>query len=572
MYKKNSHLKKKNFIVSNLDYKINIKNFKINKSKINDGLNLFEEIIAIKDSEKNITFYDRNCDHSGGKLISTSHNQIICPLHGWKFDPYSGKYTNVKITKKKLEHKYDGEIYNVKIQQEVPHIKKINKEHKINIEFLNHACIFVDTPTLKFATDPWLIGPAFTTGWYLSKKTSIDAFDKLNNCNFIYISHNHPDHLHPLTLSKIKKDMVFVTPNFKSSSTKSFLNSLGFKRVITFDFNKKYFLSDFNFTILKSGDFRDDSGILFNIGNFKALFTVDSNFLNFNKLPSNLTLLASSFAGGASGFPLCFENINHLNKKNILNRNINAIKLLNENVLKITKPKYFLPYAGFFTENAKRDSYIKQNNIKNNINDYKPMCQKNHTQLLNLEDSQKFYFHGEKITSSHKNIDKYLDDFLPNEYIANKKKIYSNIDKKFIKNYFIESGYRSDLNLIIKLMNDNFSIIKLQFDIDFQKNKLIFKNNNLNYKDLKYINQKKHLRVLQLKIRSESFLDIIYNGLPWEDFLIGFQTRVDRFPNIYNSDFWYHFTNIYIKKINIRSSKKCGSCELLNQELNYKSF
>ena len=41
--------------------------------------------------------------------------------------------------------------------------------------------------------------------------------------------------------------------------------------------------------------------------------------------------------------------------------------------------------------------------------------------------------------------------------------------------------------------------------------------------------------------------------LPWEDLLIGFQTKIKRFQDIYNVDFWYHFTNIYeenSKKLN----------------------
>ena len=560
------------FKVSALDYKTKTKIFKIDDLKIKSGLSLFDEIIAIKENKGGVRFYDRKCDHSGGKLINTSNNQIICPLHGWMFDPYSGKYKNVKVTKKKLDYSFDGKFYKVIINQEIPYLKKTNKDFKIKVEFLNHACLYVDTPSLKFATDPWLIGPAFSTGWYLSKKTSADAFIKLNKCDFIYISHNHPDHLHPLTLSKIRKDMIFITPDFKSSSTKNFLQSLGFKNIISCHFNTKYSFESFNFTVLKSGDFRDDSGLLFNIGNFKALFTVDSNFLNFNKLPSNLTLLASSFAGGASGFPLCFDNIKFLNKKKIISRNINAIKLLNENVLKITKPKYFLPYAGFFTESAKRDESIKNNNVKNQIADYKKLCRKNNSKLLSLESSQKFFFNGEKLTHSLKNLSDYLVDYTPDEYIANKKSVYSNIDKNFIKKYFLNSSYRSDLYLIIKLTNDDFSKTKIQFSMNFIKNKLLFKNIKLDFKNLKQIYEKENMRVLELKIRSESFLDILHNSLPWEDLLIGFQTRVDRFPNIYNSDFWHHFTNIYIKKFNIRSNKKCGNCELISQELNYQSI
>ena len=56
----------------------------------------------------------------------------------------------------------------------------------------------------------------------------------------------------------------------------------------------------------------------------------------------------------------------------------------------------------------------------------------------------------------------------------------------------------------------------------------------------------------------------IYNKIPREDFSIGFQIRINRSPNTYESKFWYHFTNNYIGKKDFRSSIYCGSCTLIN--------
>ena len=60
---------------------------------------------------------------------------------------------------------------------------------------------------------------------------------------------------------------------------------------------------------------------------------------------------------------------------------------------------------------------------------------------------------------------------------------------------------------------------------------------------------------------------MIRQGLPWEDLSIGFQCRINRKPNVYNSDFWYHFTNIYVNE-NVRGrSQNCGGCTIINQRL-----
>ena len=149
--------------------------------------------------------------------------------------------------------------------------------------------------------------------------------------------------------------MPILTAGFKANSTKLILEECGFKNIKVMDFSTRLTNanSEFSIAVLKSGDFRDDSGILFEIGEFKGILNVDSNFLNFGKLPE-VDLFASSFAGGASGFPLCFENYNQSQKDVILNKNKKADKYAISKNLSLTNAKYFLPYAGSFTEKAER--------------------------------------------------------------------------------------------------------------------------------------------------------------------------------------------------------------------------
>ena len=57
------------------------------------------------------------------------------------------------------------------------------------------------------------------------------------------------------------------------------------------------------------------------------------------------------------------------------------------------------------------------------------------------------------------------------------------------------------------------------------------------------------------------------NKLPFEDLLIGFQLRIFREPNFYNTDFWHHFTNVYIDGAYFKFNEPCNSCEKLNQQI-----
>ena len=99
--------------------------------------------------------------------------------------------------------------------------------------------------------------------------------------------------------------------------------------------------------------------------------------------------------------------------------------------------------------------------------------------------------------------------------------------------------------------------------MDFSKSRILVKKIvHADIEDLKkkYIDE----RILILKCRKESFLYTIYSMNPWEDLLIGFQCKVERYPNIYNAKFWSHFTNVYIKDKNIRKIKNCNGCESIN--------
>ena len=198
--------------------------------------------------------------------------------------------------------------------------------------------------------------------------------------------------------------MHFIVPKFVNNSVKKLLNRFGFDNISSFDFNNYYKFgeTDLFFTILKSGDFREDSGFYFSYGNFSCLSTVDSNDLNFLKFPENISLFCSSFAGGASGYPLCFDTIDEQQKPQIIKRNTNAIRSTVKGQVKICNPSYYLPYAGFFSERAPRDAYIKNLNIKNKPSDYVEALRSLKVNVLDPTIDDSFLFHGQKIKEMKK--------------------------------------------------------------------------------------------------------------------------------------------------------------------------
>lgn len=528
---------------------------------LNVGINSIKNHFVILDEKRNIiNVVDKVCDHAGGRLIH-KENHAVCPMHGWKLDLHTMKYQDSHIQKLTVDYSVvddkliipDNENY-----LENP-FSQICGELEVNFRFLNHATVAFFFNGTTLITDPWLFGPAFMTGWWLSQPSTEDSIQILKNADYIFISHNHPDHLHSETLELLARDKKIIVGNFNSKSTEKYLESLGFTNIETLEFNDIYQIDDkYHISILKSGDFRDDSGLYINIGGIEILLTVDANILNSLVLPRGINLLMTSFAGGASGFPLCFENYDLDQKLSVIERNKLAIRTSVAAYIKATQPKYYMPYAGMFKEKAERDSFIQKYNFKNSASDYEEMVSRRGVTYVEPQKNLLYNLSSSSLNKTELNVT-YLTEDAPIQYIERLKNNFM-FDSNTIIEYMRNSGYKKKQILYIIPANDDFSkvvndIIYCNFETQ------IFKVVSESDIDLEVSD----FRSMKLIVRQEVFAAIVANRLPWEDFSIGYQMRIYRYPNTYESDFWYHFTNIYIDPLYYKFSSNCGACNIINQ-------
>lgn len=549
-----------------VDFAVKKRTVELNLDSFTNTLEQTNEFLVYKDDQA-VKIYDRTCDHNGGQLFAKD-GIARCPLHGWHLNPATGEYLDVQCSKKPLltiqQPELDSPLVSVDTTESRRVLLGFDKKYKTQIEFINHACLlFSIDGIIKFATDPWVIGPAFCNGWWLSKKSPEDVFAKLNSCDFIFISHNHPDHLHPESLSYLRKDMPILTAPFPSGSTVNYLRSLGFQNIVTCGFTEYLICTErqIALSILKSGDFRDDSGLLIQIGEFSALLTVDSNFLDFGRLPEKINLLCSSFAGGASGFPLCFELYSEEEKTRIVQRNRSAIQATNRQSIQRCNPDHFMPYAGFFTEKAPRDSYVKKMNKKNSVADYHTLCKNLNVNLLNVDLENNFIFLGATLAGKIKIEVPPLAEADVQSYLEHVQADVSPIRYQDIEQYFEQSGFYHPLILEITPCDDDFKPVLPSVTIEFDTNSKphILARANSARKQAEIAGK----NYLHIKVRQNELKRVCAHGIPWEDLSIGFQCRIFRSPDIYNSEFWFHFTNTYIgdmvtKQICITKSESCG--------------
>ena len=69
---------------------------------------------------------------------------------------------------------------------------------KSTVKLINHASAKINVDGISIISDPWYEGSVFHKGWKLIHELTIEETKKhLEKTDYIYVSHEHPDHFSP---------------------------------------------------------------------------------------------------------------------------------------------------------------------------------------------------------------------------------------------------------------------------------------------------------------------------------------------------------------------------------------
>jgi UDP-MurNAc hydroxylase len=105
----------------------------------------------------------------------------------------------------------------------------------MKVTMVSHASVLIEDGPVVLLTDPWLGGEVFNESWSLLCPPVLTP-TTLQGVTHIWISHEHPDHLHFPTLKAIpveqKANITLLYQRHFSSRVFESLTSLGFRQVI----------------------------------------------------------------------------------------------------------------------------------------------------------------------------------------------------------------------------------------------------------------------------------------------------------------------------------------------------
>ncbi len=523
--------------------------FKIKKTMLKAGVNFLSDnkVIAYMMDDGRIRATKNICRHMSGKFKPLSKTCLRCQGHGWELNLETMQYENPLggLIQPELivEENADEVLF---LEKPLPaYLENLRDKSplakgELTFTFFAHACGKFKLGEKVLFTDPWLIGPAFSGGWWLSHNPPPNWKDELGNADAIYISHNHSDHLNEYTLKELSKhypSTPIYVPAFDNTSCEALIQSYGMKDVRRTEFHTWIELDDnTRFMILPDTSGKNDSGLMIEYKGHLILNNVDCGNLCGGHLPKDIDVLLSAFAGGSSGFPVCWDEL-YSEKK--INQTVQKYRANLANMVmglvENTQPETFIPIAGYFTEAHPADIKIKQTNLKNSDESIIKMITR---KFPDVNCHAPFPGHEVDISDQSIKTNEKSAGSLAKQWDFERFAIKHNDDYNLnteeklsqIAAYFKNSGFNGDLLLHVLETEQSFENVLLEFFYDFKDHKLL---------NTRIANR----RYLRMKVRSNVFHDVIKNGKSWEEISIGFQARFYREPDVYNFDFWNHFQN-----------------------------
>ena len=159
---------------------------------------------------------------------------------------------------------------------------------KLNATYYGANGWFIEFDNTRILIDPWLTGElTFPPGDWLIKGELNNELDIPNDINLILLTQGQPDHAHPPTLSKIKKNI----PVLASETASNVAKRLGFNKVKTIKPGEKFKHNNINIQAtsgasvpnLENGYIIDDS--------LNSIYIEPHGFLDKNIKPRHIDIV-----------------------------------------------------------------------------------------------------------------------------------------------------------------------------------------------------------------------------------------------------------------------------------------
>lgn len=225
------------------------------------------------------------------------------------------------------------------------------------IRFHSHAFISIETEKALLFCDPWFFGDVFNESWSLASEPNWENlnFEKLTH---IWVSHEHPDHLHFASLREIKArargPIKFLYRQQANQNIRQVVSKLGFETIELTPDQPMQIASDFEITSYPSGS---DCGLVIRTQN-RVIFNQNDCQLakaQVRQVQKRFPKIDAWFFQ----FSLAGYYANHDNSVGLKNAKEKHLKMIRQ-YYNAFKPTWYIPFASFVYFSKKSNEYLNR--------------------------------------------------------------------------------------------------------------------------------------------------------------------------------------------------------------------
>lgn len=179
------------------------------------------------------------------------------------------------------------------------------------VTYLGHAAIMLEAGGTRILMDPWLTDPSYDGSWWHFPPLALGARD-LPRIDYLYVSHEHPDHFDPPTLQQLDRGVHVLIADFRRKRLRDHLAALGFRTITELPFERPFACGRSGPTVRLVAPDRawDDSAILLTHDGRTVMNVNDCHLdeATLSRVGSTHAIdLAFLTFTGASQYPGCFD-------------------------------------------------------------------------------------------------------------------------------------------------------------------------------------------------------------------------------------------------------------------------
>ncbi len=221
----------------------------------------------------------------------------------------------------------------------------------MRVTYYGQACTLIEAGGKKILTDPWLTEGAFLGSWFhthLLSDAGVSPATVAKDIDYLFISHEHQDHLDVNTLNQLPKTTPVLICRFETPKFKNYLAGLGFTNILEHNSGEKIALGDgVEATIFGTAEYTNDAAILVEHEGVRCFNETDcklhySDLEKIGKLGIDIGFYMFS---GANWFPMLYDYPEDVMLDLVRRRRRSLLKSLAQRI-KLTKPRVAVPAAG----------------------------------------------------------------------------------------------------------------------------------------------------------------------------------------------------------------------------------